>query len=535
MNVGALCDGATAARLRVDWLLAELEPISEYGRERFRDQQPFASGEQSAAQEHAERIAAIAKRDVERLDAVREALRELPEIRPAVSRARLGATLVDADFWTLLRFCETAQQLASAVDSTIVREPIVPGTRLLEALSTGKSDGFAFYLSDRFSETLAKKRHELQRAESRLEASRAKLAHEVAAALDRPEIATDQFIVMRDELRGEVPRGVHVIREAATYLLCELELDEVALDALQERDRCATAVATAEQDVRKDLSALVSEFGDALDQIAAQAGNIDVLVAAARYTQRYDCVVPAFEADTTLRFTDARFLPLQHELALKDRRYVPITAALERANAFTGPNMGGKTAVLSTAGFLAFGAAFGLPVPAKDASLALFNRIQWLGVGTEAEGDDDQLLSSFAREVVRLRDMLQEPRRALWLIDEFAHTTSPDQGQALQLAVLERLRDRDDCALAATHLSIFGLRDGVAHFVVGALRNGGSPVQFGGTDEALRALAQRMDYGVRRVREAPQNTSDAIELAELLGLDKELVQSAKEMLARCNR
>jgi len=75
----------------------------------------------------------------------------------------------------------------------------------------------------------------------------------------------------------------------------------------------------------------------------------------------------------------------------------------------------------------------------------------------------------------------------------------------------------------------------IAHFAVRGLRSDGAPVQFTDTEQALQALAQRMDYRVARVYEARQNCSDAIELAGWLGLDKELVESAKEILARCSR
>lgn len=44
----------------------------------------------------------------------------------------------------------------------------------------------------------------------------------IEAALGREAIESDEFIVMRDEFRGSLPEGVRVVREAPTYLLCEI-------------------------------------------------------------------------------------------------------------------------------------------------------------------------------------------------------------------------------------------------------------------------------------------------------------------------
>lgn len=45
---------------------------------------------------------------------------------------------------------------------------------------------------------------------------------EAEAALGREAIESDEFIVMRDDFRGGLPAGIRVVREAPTYLLCEI-------------------------------------------------------------------------------------------------------------------------------------------------------------------------------------------------------------------------------------------------------------------------------------------------------------------------
>ncbi len=120
---------------------------------------------------------------------------------------------------------------------------------------------------------------------------------------------------MRSDFRGSLPAGVRAIREAPTYVLCALEYGETTLAALARRDAAATAVAEAEERVRARLSALVRDRAALLGAAARGLGELDVLVAAARYAQRFDCVAPLLDADPVLSFEGARFLPLEGELA----------------------------------------------------------------------------------------------------------------------------------------------------------------------------------------------------------------------------
>ncbi|MBV8531287.1 MAG: hypothetical protein JO104_08205, partial [Candidatus Eremiobacteraeota bacterium] len=158
---------------------------------------------------------------------------------------------------------------------------------------------------------------------------------------------------------------------------------------------------------------------------------------------------------------------------------------------------------------------------------AVFGTIGWLGIGT-----DDMsvaLLSSFAAEVVRLNELLAAAHPpALLLIDEFARTTTPNEGGALLVAVLRGLRRRGVLALAATHLSGVAAAAGARHFAVRGLRDMPAATPAADLIRALDALAASMDYSVIEVGDENPPPSDAIALAQLLGLDEDIVTDAKE-------
>src|SRR6185436_5074920 len=115
----------------------------------------------------------------------------------------------------------------------------------------------------------------------------------------------------------------------------------------------------------------------------------------------------------------------------------------------SGPNAGGKTIVLKTTGLLALMAQSGIPVPAEEAVLPIFDRVL-----TDI-GDQQSItnhLSTFSAHVMALKSMLESATsRSLILLDEIGSSTEPGEGAALARGVLERFREIGVCAVATTH------------------------------------------------------------------------------------
>ncbi|MBV8246379.1 MAG: hypothetical protein JOZ38_10690 [Candidatus Eremiobacteraeota bacterium] len=528
MRTNLLCDGATAQSLGLEWLAAELEPVSDYGRRAFARLEPYRPGDEGAAAARAAQVSGAAQALApESVEALRDALRSAPDASGAIARAGVGDTLADADFLELLRFCDALERVDALLPKNIPKPPRC--SAIAVALERGRAGKFGFYLDDAFDRDLGTARARAAAAQAEFEAARGRLLASASAALGRADIASPEFIVMRDARSASLPEGVRVIREAPTYYLCELELDESALAALRRRDEASEVASSGEERVRAALSERVREHVAELERAEALAGELDVLLAAVRFTQRYACRPAEYHADASLAFVDAHYLPLQAELEREGRPYVPIALTLGEVAILTGPNMGGKSVALRTCGFIAVCAAFGLPVPAESARVALFAEIAWLGIGVREEPGG--LLSSFAGEVVRLRDVLArgaEP--ALLLIDEFARTTTPDEGRALLLALIVRLRRLRVCALVATHLTGIAEDAGAPHFVVRGLREISEQAPSEDLDEALQQLAALMDYTIEPVGAAREHTADAIFLARLLGLDAEFIDIAWQKL-----
>jgi DNA mismatch repair protein MutS2 len=521
MKTESLMDAGTAQALQAAWLMEEIAPVSEFGRRHFETMQPFRPGEERAAQQRSETIARLAAGVApEELHRKREALRFSPDPAAALVRASMGEVLDDAQFLEMQRFLDAAAAAEGSLTAQL--------RDLRGALEPGRTGTSGFYLADAFDPALGPARNRARTALIAYESARNRLGQRVARDLHRDDVPGGEFIVMREGI-ARLPAGVRVVREAPTYYLCEVDLDDAALEALRERDAAGEAAAAAEERARAALSERVRAATPALEALLASLAALDVDLALAHFTQTYRCAPASIAARSGLEFTGASFLPLAAELARQARTYEPIAIELSDVAVLTGPNMGGKSAALKTCGFIALLAAFGIPVPARRARCELFESIAWLGIG--AHEDTGGLLSSFAAEIVRLNEILAKRASSMLLLaDEFARTTTPQEAKALLVALAQGLRRRGARALLATHLTGVARQARAVHLAVRGLRELPPAVTRGNLREALDALAASMDYSITQVDDEQQTHADAIALAELLGLDEDMVADAKEGL-----
>ncbi len=497
MKLNDLVDEQSAERLGFAWLRSAVSPASAYGARAFAQLRPYRPGEEGLASERGREIERRAQTiSTDRISATIGAIAALPDVASIVARASIGDVLDDADFYELLRFSEGVEALEGIANAA---------TRAVTcALSPGRFDTGAFYLADTFDDALRATRGAMSDAQAEFEAVRGRERATAAHALGRDEIVGDEFIVMRADLNGALPPGVRVLREAATYLCCTLEYGAHSLQALERRETATAAVAEAEARARARLSAGVRDdaagLRAALDALAA----LDLTLAAVRYTQRFHCTAAQIFQTSALAFEAGRFLPLAQQLDSASRQFVPIDLALEGPAVLTGPNMGGKTVAMQTCGFIALVAAFGLPVPAVRARVPLFDHIVWLGVGRDEQRAE--LLSSFAVEIVALKNVFdRRGQRLAVFIDEFARTTSPAEGIALTVALIERLRDTKAYGLAATHLPGVAEAAQVPHFVV-------------------------RDYRISKGEGDEASAGEAIALAQSLGMDERFIAAAQRAM-----
>ncbi|HSW51289.1 MAG TPA: Smr/MutS family protein [Bryobacteraceae bacterium] len=283
-------------------------------------------------------------------------------------------------------------------------------------------------------------------------------------------------------------------------------------------------VSLAEEEMRevhrilREMTARLREYRESIHSTAAALADLEFLFAKADFAADFDCVIPRFSAAGSRRFLlrAARHPLLQDVLRRQKKRVVPVSMVLDdecRTLLISGPNTGGKTVAMKTAGLLALMAQSGFPVPAEEAEMPLFGKV------LADIGDNQSIqesLSTFSAHIARIREMLEEADSdSLVLLDELGRATDPEEGGALGVAVLERFRAAGAFTLASTHL--------VALKIYGA----GTPGVVNGSmgfDEATLEPTYVLQLG------AP-GKSAGLEIARHLGMPGEIIEQARRRLS----
>ena len=176
-------------------------------------------------------------------------------------------------------------------------------------------------------------------------------------------------------------------------------------------------------------------------------GEVDFIVAKGRLSSRMQGVPPRMNRERRLRLVAARH-PLLRDPAPVDVHLGPG----ERTLVVTGPNTGGKTAVLKTVGLLSIMAHSGLHIPAScESEVPLFTEI-FVDLGDEQSLQ--QSLSTFSAHLKNIQAMTaQVSGDSLVLLDELGAGTDPSEGGPLGMAILEFFHDSRALTVVTTHHS----------------------------------------------------------------------------------
>ncbi len=418
-------------------------------------------------------------------------LRILADFVDSVDQAGVSARRAGSDFPVLGQLVAPVASFKDEVAA--VRHAIDPGGEVL----------------DHASAELRRIRNDLRQKRQKLRGTLEQFTRGSSAKYLQDEVVTERngrFVLMvRAEHRGHVPGIVHGSSTTGATLFMEpaatVELNNDIVE-LEDRER---------EEIFRLLLELTARFRSRPADLAVLqdvARDLDTLQAKARHSSKVNGIKPAFTADTSLELKGARHPMLE--------RAVPVDVLLDPPNRvllITGPNTGGKTVALKTAGLFALMAQSGLHVPATVARLPVFRSV-FADIGDEQSIENS--LSTFSSHITNLVSMDREMQfPALVLLDEVGTGTDPNEGGALATAIVQHFRQRGALVMATTHF------DSVKTWGIGTE---GVAVAAFAFDPQNFAPTYRLIYG------AP-GRSLAIEMAQRLGMPQAVIAAARGYLS----
>lgn len=324
-------------------------------------------------------------------------------------------------------------------------------------------------------------------------------------------------LAVRANFRGRVKGIVHEVSSTGQTVFIE---PAAIVEKNNELVRLKANLAMEEIRILRELTREVRAQYQNIRRARVCTALIDQRLGRALQCRREDLVL-AETCDAGITLWRARHPLLEaskgNSSALhKSRAVVPIDVALPdttRTLIITGPNTGGKTVTLKTLGLFALMHQFGLGLPAAlGTKFQLFDGV-FADIGDEQS--IDQSLSTFSGHMNVVSDIVSRASgKSLVLLDELGAGTDPEEGCAIAMGLLDHFIDIDSLTITTTHHGI--------------LKN------YGYTREKCLNASMEFDSTklapTYRIVMGVPGESRALEIASNIGLDKKIVNKARQYL-----
>ena len=390
-------------------------------------------------------------------------LSDLPDPRPAMVRLNIAdINLEPVEILDLMRTISVGAGLRETFQGEGERFPLLreitlplPNLRPLYQRLRGRISP-AGEIEDAASPELREVRFQLSRLRTQIHKSLEsilKRADEAHALQDEfITIRNDRYVIpIRNDNRGAVTGVVHGMSSSGQTAFIE------PLETISQNNELVRLRELEQVEIVKVLFRITAELRaerESIEGIAAAIGQIDLIAAKARLAIDQEAIEPRINTEGRLHLRAARHPLLSESLRQSGGQVVPISFEMDqerRVMVVSGPNAGGKTVVLKTAGLLSMMALAGMHVPAQEADLPVFRQVL-----TDI-GDQQSIaanLSTFTAHIQNIRaisDHLEPP--ALVLLDEVGTGTDPEEGSALAVAIVDYFRSRGAHVIVTTHYS----------------------------------------------------------------------------------
>jgi DNA mismatch repair protein MutS2 len=331
-------------------------------------------------------------------------------------------------------------------------------------------------------------------------------------------IRGDRFVIpVKAEFKRKVPGVIHGSSSSGQTVFVE------PLETIEQNNELVRLLDEEQSEIHRILVAMTRALGENATAIhlgTCILAEVESHFARARFATALNCIRPIFTQGLSLTAARHPLLELRMRAAAlaeneEPKTPVPLTVILPpetKQLVISGPNTGGKTVSLKTLGLLSLMAQSGVPVPAEEAKLPLFQSI-YADIGDAQSIERD--LSSFSAHVVNLDRISREASAdSLVLLDELGSATDPEEGAALAVAMATHFLTLSAWCCITTHLTSLKVyaanHPGVLNAAVGF-------------DQQTLTPTYELRLGV-------PGASAGLNIAARLGLHPEIIASARAQM-----
>lgn len=457
------------------------------------------------------------------------------DVRQAVARLRLEGTHLDeGELFDLRRSLDTINQIVNYLNRSDddndgeertypypalhrLTEDVMTFPQLVQRIDT-ILDKFG-KIKDSASPQLADIRRQLSRTEGSISRTlngilRAAQSEGLVEKDVTPAIRDGRLVIpvsqgLKRKIRGivhdESASGKTVFIEPAEVVEANNRIRELEADERREIIRILTEFAKL---VRPHVKPILESY--------KFLATIDLIHAKAELARLIKGIEPAVNAYPHIDWIQAAHPLLRLSLEKQGKSVVPLDIMLTRDKRIliiSGPNAGGKSVCLKTAGLTQYMLQCGLSVAIGERSrTGVFKNI-FIDIGDEQSIEND--LSTYSSHLMNMKQMMRyADDSTLLLIDEFGTGTEPQIGGAIAEAVLAQFCAKQAYGVITTHYQ------NLKHFA----------------DSHDGVVNGAMLYDRQQMRPLFQlsignpGSSFAIEIARKIGLPEDVIKAASEIV-----
>lgn len=446
----------------------------------------------------------------------------LKDIRNPLRLAKLGSVLAPKDFLDIASTMRTSRLIKALwaerkPENSPLLDEIIQGLHSFQSIEEKiqkvilNEDEIADNASVKLSAIRRQKKILSQRIREKLEDIINSSQYQKILQEPIVTVRKDRYVIpVKQEFRGVFPGIVHDQSSSGSTLYIE------PMPVLQMNNELAQLEIEEKKEIEKilwEFTLKIRENHDFLSYTLDNLAKLDFIMARAGYSIDIKGVEPYFNDRGFINIKKGRHPLLKGEV-------VPIDVILGDKFSIlviTGPNTGGKTVSLKTVGLMAIMSQSGLHIPAGEGTeLAIFDEV-FADIGDEQS--IEQSLSTFSSHLKNIKQIVDESNsNSLILLDELGAGTDPAEGAALAMAILSYFYEKGSRVIATTHFSELK----AFAYSTNGIEN--ASVEF---DVKTLSPTYRLTIGI-------PGKSNAFEIAQRLGLNKSIIDSARGFLASEN-